>query len=230
MSLTAQNLSFEYTFRGGRSLALRRFTGEFDPGIPHVICGPSGSGKSTLSLLLAGLLTPSGGEVKLDGAHPSTHRSRIAYVFQFAENIFFEDSLREELEQWTRASSSVDASAFSTMGLNFAGLADMHPFHLSQGTSRLAAIALQIARDPLLLILDEPTIGLDEEHERRVLEALRSWIAQEKYLIVVTHDLGVIGALGGKAWVLGGGTLAWNGRTGDLLADEALLKSYGLEA
>jgi energy-coupling factor transporter ATP-binding protein EcfA2 len=229
MSLIAENLSFTYSFRGGECTAVREISAEFAPGIPHLICGPSGSGKSTLSLLLAGLLTPSGGEVKLNGEDLAAQRSRIAFVFQFAETIFFEDSVREELKQWMGSNADHDPSVFGQLGIDYSGIADTHPFHLSQGMSRLTAIALQVARSPQLLLLDEPTIGLDPDHERCVIELLRNWISPQRILIVVTHDLDVMRKLGGQAWVLKGGELVWSGETAILIQNHELLKSYGLE-
>lgn len=228
MSLRAENIRFTWKFRGGQSVALVSLSAEFSEGNVHLICGPSGSGKSTLGYLLAGLMPPDAGRVLFQDADIQSRRTQAAYVFQFPENIFFEDSLQEELKQLSAASASPDLSYFDRLGVPFPEIANRHPFHLSAGYARLAATAMQLARDPLLLILDEPTIGLDWNFHRRMVDVLKSWISPQRLLMVITHDLEVMRALGGEAWALNRGSLAWNGATEDLLTHADLLETYGL--
>lgn len=230
MILRSENIGYTWKSRGVEFRALNSFTGEFSSATPHVICGPSGSGKSTLGFLLAGLMPPDTGNVLLDGDDVSSRRENIAYVFQFAENIFFEDSIRDELNALSRGNGSLDLSYFEKLGIDFASVENKAPFHLSAGYGRLVATAMQLARNPQVLILDEPTIGLDDDFEQRMIEILKQWSSPDHLLIVITHDLNVMRELGGQSWVLNHGQLAWHGVTGDLLSNESLLKEQALLA
>jgi energy-coupling factor transport system ATP-binding protein len=230
VTLRADNVSYTWRFRGGVRRAVNMVSAEFAPGMAHVICGPSGSGKSSLSYLLAGMLPPDEGRVLMDDQTVSERRGEIAYVFQFPESIYFEDSVRQELERWTRNGAALKADYFARLGIPFEAIAEKHPYHLSAGYGRLAAIALQLAREPKLLVLDEPTIGLDWEYHQRMVTLLREWVNPERMLVVVTHDLDLMRGLEGRAWVMAGGELAWSGATAELLARQELLLAYGLEA
>jgi energy-coupling factor transport system ATP-binding protein len=229
VSLHADNVSYTWRFRGGTRSAVRNVSAEFTAGTAHAICGPSGSGKSTLSYLLAGMLPPERGAVRWDGRAASERRGEIAYVFQFPESIYFEDSVRAELEHWAGNGAALKAEIFDTLGIPFAAIAEQHPYHLSAGYGRLVAIALQLAREPKLLVLDEPTIGLDWEYHARMVTLLRDWVNAERTLVVVTHDLDLMRGLGGRTWVMAGGELAWQGETTALLARQDWMIAYGLE-
>jgi len=228
MSLSAEDISYTWSFRGGESTAIRSFSGQFAAGVPHLICGPSGSGKSTLGYLLSGLLSTESGRVTFNGEEATHQREEIALVFQFPEDIFFEDTLEEELKQLSSPQRTLDMSCFDALGIPFETIAQRHPFHLSAGYGRLVATAMQLARNPRLLILDEPTIGLDWIFQRRMLDVLRNWITPQRTLVIITHDLDVLRELDGEAWVLNQGMLAWNGATSDLLASRELLEAYAL--
>ncbi|HEY3296283.1 MAG TPA: ABC transporter ATP-binding protein [bacterium] len=228
MSLLVENVSYTWTFRGGRKTALESIQADFAAGVPHLLCGPSGSGKSTLGYLLSGLMTADVGRILLDGEDMLHCRTRAAHVFQSAETIFFEDTLAAELEQLSNGHGALDMTWFERFGLSVEDFAPKHPFHLSAGYGRLWATAMQLARNPQVLVLDEPTIGLDWSFQRRMLDAVKSWINPERTLIVITHDLDVMRELGGHAWVLEEGRLAWNGGTTHLLADHTLLEAYAL--
>ncbi len=181
MNLRADNVSYTWRYRGGVRSAVNGVSAEFAPGTAHVICGPSGSGKSSLSYLLAGMLPPEQGTVLLNGHAVSEQRGEIAYVFQFPESIYFEDSVRAELEHWTGNDATLKTDYFAQLGIPFAAIAAKHPYHLSAGYGRLAAIALQLAREPKLLVLDEPTIGLDWDYHRRMVTLLRRWVNSEAH-------------------------------------------------
>ncbi len=229
MSLRVDHVSFSWRYRGGVRSAVKDVSAVFEAGTAHVICGPSGSGKSSLSYLLAGMLPPERGMVLLNGQAVGEQQGEIAYVFQFPESIYFEDSVQAELEHWTGNGAALKADYFAQLGIPFAAIAQKHPYHLSAGYGRLVAIALQLAREPKLLVLDEPTIGLDWDYNRRMVTLLREWVNPERILVVVTHDLDLMRGLGGRAWVMAGGELAWSGETADLLAQPELLSAYGLE-
>lgn len=227
--LKVENVSYAWSFRGGKAEALLSVSAEFRSGVPHVICGASGSGKTTLALLLSGLITDNLGKIRLDQQAIADCRKQIAYIFQFPESIFFEDSVEAELRQITGDDSTGTAEEyFQQLGIRFEDIAQKHPFHLSEGYSRLVATVLQMSRDPLVLIADEPTIGLDWEHHAQMTKLLKGWITPERILLIISHDLDLMQELGGYSWVLAKGELAWSGETHALLADPALLEQYSL--
>jgi len=228
MRLRADNLYYEWPQRDGNVQAVAGFTAVFDSGMPQILCGPSGSGKSTAGLLLAGLIEPVSGSVRLNDDTPSVFSSRAAFVFQFPENIFFEDSVVEELNKIAGANRAGVVRYLTSLGISFENIASLHPFHLSAGYGRMVAIALQMAREPSLLILDEPTIGLDWRFHNRMCKVLKEWSNDARILIVITHDLDLMRALDGNACVLAGGRQSWKGPTQALLNDKQLLDQYGL--
>jgi energy-coupling factor transport system ATP-binding protein len=227
MVLAARNLEFAWRGRDTEVKAVSGFAAEFPSGVPHFICGPSGSGKTTLGYLLSGLAVPDSGSVSLTGATPG-ERGRIAYVFQFAEDIFFEDTVAGELKQIASGGEERAHEVFARLGIELSEILAQAPQRLSAGFARLVAVGLQMVRGPQVLILDEPTIGLDWRFHARMIAALRDWISPSRILIVITHDLDLMRELGGHAWVVSGGQLAWSGETKLLLADTFLLEKFAL--
>lgn len=227
MRLIARNVGFTWD-TAAAGAALSSFSGEFSAGIPQFICGPTGSGKTTLSLLLSGLLKPQTGEI-IKAAHAAAQPGCTAYVFQFPERIFFADTVAQELDQIAGSDGAQRARlSLNALGIDFDGIAGLHPFHLSGGYGRIVALVMQMAREPDILIVDEPTIALDWQFHARVTALLRDWLSPARILVAVTHDLDFMRALPGQAWVLAAGGLAWTGATADLLNRDDLLQSYGL--
>jgi energy-coupling factor transporter ATP-binding protein EcfA2 len=227
MVLAARHLDFAWHGNEGEVKAVSGFSAEFPGGIPHFICGPSGSGKTTLGYLLSGLTTPDSGNVSLQ-ADAAGERSSVAYVFQFAEDLFFEDTVAAELKQIAGGKEARAREVFEQLGISLSEILASQPHRLSAGYARLVAVALQMARDPQVLILDEPTIGLDWRFHRSMTAALRDWLSPSRILIVITHDLDLMRDLGGQAWVISGGRLAWSGEVAALLTDTSLLEQFAL--
>jgi energy-coupling factor transport system ATP-binding protein len=227
MVLAARNLDYTWRNRDGETRAIRDFSAEFHSGIPHFVCGPSGSGKTTLGFLLSGLMAPDSGTVLLSGTS-AEQRYSTAYVFQFAEDIFFEDTVAGELRQIAHGTEERAHELFARLGIRLSAILEQPPHRLSAGFARLVAVGLQMARWPQVLILDEPTIGLDWRFHRRITTCLRDWASRERILIVITHDLDLMRELNGRAWVVSDGRLVWNGDTASLLPDAALLERFAL--
>jgi energy-coupling factor transport system ATP-binding protein len=227
MLLAARNLKFAYHTREGAVKALNGFSAEFPGGVPHFVCGPSGSGKTTLGYMLSGLFEPSSGDVMLTGVSDANKRD-FAYVFQFAEDLFFEDTVADELRQITNGGNEKVQLVSARLGIGLSDIMMQHPHRLSAGYARLTAVALQMVRDPRVLILDEPTIGLDWRFHRRMTDALKNWVSPARILLVITHDLDLMRELEGQAWVMSEGSLAWSGEVKALLADESLLERFAL--
>jgi energy-coupling factor transport system ATP-binding protein len=181
---------------------------ELPPQQLGLIIGPSGSGKSTLLEILAGLASgTSGGVYWRDRVLNNELLQQLGgLVFQFPERHFCTNSILEELrlghpelgaERVERALSSV-------------GLADLplqtSPHALSGGQQRRLALAVQLIRQPHLLLLDEPTAGLDWSM-RQQLVALLAQLKQEWTLLIVTHDAGDLLAIADKCWQIDRGEL-----------------------
>ena len=229
--LRADNVGFVWKSLHHSHRALEHVTAEFQAGSPYFICGSSGAGKSTLGLALCGLIQPSEGQVLLDGCELSTQRERVGCVFQFPETLFFADTVREELAEVSgKANAGANRMPFETLGIELNDILDRHPHLLSEGYARLTAIALQLARNPDLLIFDEPTIGLDWKHQERVITALNTWSSARRITIIITHDLDLLEALGGSTLLMDKGTVGWSGETNLLLRSPDLLRQYSLLA
>lgn len=199
-ALATENLSRVYPSGEGEILALSPFTHTFAPGLTAVV-GPSGSGKSTLLNLLAGFDTPSGGRVRVGDtdlhALSETGRAdfRLAnygFVFQnhnlvsilsAQENVEFPLLLAgvPPRERRDRARTLLD-------DVGLLARAGHLPHQLSGGEAQRVAIARALARDPAVLLADEPTGNLDTRTGQKVLELLTGPARQGRTVVLITHD------------------------------------------
>lgn len=164
------------------------------PGERVALVGRNGSGKSTLLRLMAGLLRPMTGSIKLGGSDPSALKpSRLAaaagYVFQDPELGFLADTVGEEIELGLDADSANRSTGLmERLGLPLGRFRDRSPYRLSGGEQRRLSIATALARRPALLLLDEPTFGQD----RHGWEAMAAIIGEEvdagTAVVAATHD------------------------------------------
>lgn len=169
----------------------------------RVACvGPSGSGKSTFLALLAGILLPSRGRIRIDGEDwselPERHRrnrrlERVGFVFQEFE-LLEHLSVRENilLPSWLAKSQDASVCVLDelTNAAGIGGLLERAPSHLSQGERQRTAVCRALAQRPALLLADEPTGNLDDETGRAIRDLLfADSRANSTTLIVVTHDL-----------------------------------------
>jgi energy-coupling factor transporter ATP-binding protein EcfA2/energy-coupling factor transporter transmembrane protein EcfT len=159
---------------------LQDLTFEIRSGTTTVVLGPSGSGKSTLLRVALGLDEAAGGRV----TRPAP--ARIAYVPQEPEHAFVASSVREEMtvSPWADG-RTVDALLERA---DLTALAGAHPMTLSGGEKRRLSIVSALAQHPALLVLDEPTVGLDEHRRTAVLDLLRTARAQGCAVLIATHD------------------------------------------
>jgi len=177
-------------------------------GEPVLVAGRSGSGKSTLLELISGLAEPSGGTILWQG-QPVTARQRrwlSGLVFQFPERHFLGLSVGQELKLGQRRLGSERLEAvLGQVGLQGVSL-QQAPERLSGGQQRRLALAVQLLRDPKLLLLDEPTAGLDWSVRHEVLQLIAQ-LGRQRALLVVTHEPEVFQSVVGQAWRLSDGSL-----------------------
>jgi energy-coupling factor transport system ATP-binding protein len=159
------------------------------PGAPTLVAGRSGSGKTTLLEVICGLADPEGGTIRWNGTPLNARQRRwlCGLVFQFPERHFLGLTVGQDLRLGQRHLSSATLQAV----LARVGLADLPltavPEQLSGGQQRRLALAAQLLRDAKVLLLDEPTAGLDWTMRDGVLDLLLT-LSQDRALLVVTHE------------------------------------------
>jgi cobalt/nickel transport system ATP-binding protein len=207
-----------------------------EPGESVAIVGGNGAGKSTLLLHLNGLLLPGSGEVRIAGV-PVTRatlaqvRRLVGFVFQDADDQLFMPTVRDDVAfgpanlglPAAEVELRVDA-ALEAVGAE--QLAARAPYRLSGGEKRAVAIAGVLAMTPAIVVLDEPSSGLDPAGRRRLIELLRA-AAQTR--VVATHDLDLVLDVCERTLVLQGGTLMADGPSRKLLGDPELMAQANLE-
>lgn len=227
MLIEVDNLSHIYA--AGTPLQRQALTDvslEISPGERVGVVGQTGSGKSTLVQHLAGLLEPTRGRVLLDGtpAHRRTaaaraQRRRVGIAFQYPEEQIFEQSVFREVAFGPRnfGVEGQELSARVSWALQLVGLdpdilLERSPFTLSGGEMRRVALAGVLAMQPDVLILDEPTVGLDPRGRARLLDRIEAWREDMRHtLIVVSHDLAALAQLVDRAIVLHNGKVSADG-------------------
>jgi energy-coupling factor transport system ATP-binding protein len=223
--------------------ALRGVTAEVLAGGVVALVGPSGSGKSTLAQHFNALLKPDRGQVLLDGEDiwaqprdPTSVRRRVGLVFQFPELQLFDETVAGDIAfgpaNLGRSDEEIDRlvrGAMELVDLPHAEFAQRSPLSLSGGQRRRAAIAGVLAMDPEVVILDEPTAGLDPRARGALVDILRHLHQRGTSLILITHDMDLVAELAGHTIVLRSGTVAISGSTREVLADPAFAAVSGLE-
>jgi energy-coupling factor transport system ATP-binding protein len=222
--------------------ALRGVSLEIAPGERVGIVGRTGSGKSTLVQHMAGLLRPTSGRVLLDGvaAHArssATQRRKLSLAFQYPEHQIFESTVSREVAFGPRnlglGKDEIAARvgwALEMVGLDVEVMGVRVPFTLSGGEMRRVALASALAMRSEVLILDEPTAGLDPQGRRELLGRVVRW--QEEIgltLIIVSHDLGELGRVVERVVLLNDGQVAADGPVRQVLSDGDLLRAAGLD-
>jgi ABC-type sugar transport system ATPase subunit len=199
------------TYRGFQPhVALRNVSLHIDPGITFAIVGPSGAGKSTLLRVIAGLLRPERGEVRLGGVSlegRDARDRRIALVFQY-DALFPTMSVRNNLRFALRNGSHVSQVADIAEALHVRSHLDRRPSDLSGGERQRVALARALLSDPLALLLDEPLAHLDPVLRAGVRDGLRDLRASfEGPILYVTHDHAEAMAISDRLGVLIDGRL-----------------------
>lgn len=189
-----KNISFHYEKKGDYildELELSVGHGEF-----YALLGGNGSGKSTLLKLMAGLLKPDNGSVFFDEKPLKKYKQvdiakKIGYLPQNPKLFFMQDTVEKELkmvlEQWDASKASDAQQLFDQLGI--AQLMSSHPYDLSGGELQKAALACILVRKPEVLLLDEPTKGLDPISKKNLANILLSLQATGMTIVMSTHDV-----------------------------------------
>jgi len=232
-TITVDDLSFAYP-DGTRALDGVSFAAGHGETI--AVVGANGAGKSTLLLHLNGLLTPEHGSVDIGGV-PVTKatlpdiRRTVGMVFQDPDDQLFMPTVAEDVGfgplNLGLAPEEVAARVHAALARVAAEhLAERPPYRLSGGEKRVVAIATVLAMEPKVLVMDEPSSGLDPRARRRLIDLLESF---EHTRLVATHDLDLAATLCERTIVLGRGRVLADRPTADVFRDDALLETGGLE-
>ncbi len=234
--LDVQDVDYIYPAREvealkGVSLQIRE--GEF-----VALIGQNGSGKTTLAKHLNGLLKPTRGEVLYRGRPlQEIRRTEIAhqvgYVFQNPDHQIFSNTVREEVS-FSLKMAGLDektirervAEALEVVGLS--GYEEEVPFTLTKGERQRVAVASVLAAQPEVIILDEPTTGLDYRHQRNMMEMLRALHRRGHTVIIITHSMWVTAEYAERVIVMKDGQILLDAPTRDAFAEERILAEASL--
>jgi energy-coupling factor transporter ATP-binding protein EcfA2 len=234
--ISVQNLKFVY--EGGVE-ALKGVNLGISAGEYVAIVGGNGSGKTTLAKNLSGLLRPTGGTVSVKGRPTSEMKvadlaRTIGYAFQNPDHQLFCSSVEEEVRfgptnlgyDEGEIRSKVER-AIKSMGLG--PISGRAPMTLRLGERRRVSIASVIAMDPEVLVLDEPTTGLDAEESRVLMEQLNEFNREGKTIILITHDMKLVAEHARRAVVMSSGRMLLDSDPSGAFSDLDLIRQSSLE-
>lgn len=244
MGIALENVSF--TYQEGTPLAstaLSDVSLTIEDGSYTALVGHTGSGKSTILQLLNGLLVPSQGSVRVfDTLITSTSknkdirqiRKQVGLVFQFAENQIFEETVLKDVAFGPQnfGVSEEDAEQIAREKLALVGIAeslfDRSPFELSGGQMRRVAIAGILAMEPAILVLDEPTAGLDPLGRKELMNLFKKLHQSGMTIVLVTHLMDDVAEYANQVYVMEKGRLVKGGKPSDVFQDVVFMEEVQL--
>lgn len=225
------------------SIALADVSFKAEDGQLVGIIGHTGSGKSTLVQHLNGLLKPksgqiivSGTDITADGVVMRDIRRKIGLVFQYPEYQLFEETVAKDVAfgpaNLGLSEEEIDVrvqEAIELVGLDYHAVKNISPFDLSGGQKRRVAIAGVIAMKPEVLILDEPTAGLNPKAHADILQMVQAIHDREGNIVfLVSHNMNDIARMSDQVLVMDHGKVALNGTPAEVFSQEGKLKAMGL--
>lgn len=237
IQLSTENLSF--TYHDGTQ-ALKNINIEIQKGEKVAIIGANGAGKSTLFSHFNGLTEPTSGCVKIEGNPISFEkeellkvRQKVGIVFQNPNDQLFAPTVKEDVAfgpmnlglNYDEVEKRVE-NALKMVGMESYG--NKTPHHLSGGQQKRVAIAGIIAMKPEIMILDEPTAGLDPDGVEKVLSIMNQLNKEGMTLIVSSHDIDMISEYADKIFILHNGEIIESGSKNKILSNRELLKKAHL--
>ncbi len=232
-ALLVQNL--DYAYPDGH-VALRQVSLTIERGEKVALVGPNGAGKSTLMLHLNGILTGQG-QIHVAGLplikpNLPVIRGKVGLVFQNPDDQLFSPTVFEDvafgpLHLGLREAEVRSRVTRALEQVGMAAYAERLSHHLSVGEKKRIAIATVLSMQPDLLVLDEPSAGLDPRARRSLINLLRELPLT---MLVSTHDMLMVYELFSRTVIMDEGRIVADGRTETLLQDDALLEAHGLES
>jgi energy-coupling factor transporter ATP-binding protein EcfA2 len=201
------------------------------PGEFVALMGRNGSGKTTLLKHMVGLLHPDRGRVELwgedvRGRDVEDIARRVGYVPQNPGSVLFADTLRDELD-FTRRSHGLATGDYEDLlrRLHLSEFADSYPRDLSGGERQRAAMAAILVADPDVILLDEPTRGLDYEQKQSLAQFLRAKQSEGKAIIMSTHDVELVAQCADRVVILGEGQIVVDGPMREVMSNSMVFSS-----
>lgn len=240
--IVTRQLTHVYQLGQQRHVALEDVSLEIARGSCAAIIGFNGSGKTTLIQHFNGLLLPTRGTIQVDDMDVSPRgdlrilRQKVGMLFQFPETQLFERTVYDDvafgprrMKLSRRAVRSRVVAALEAVGLPNHEYGARAPFELSGGQRRRIALAGVLAMSPVILILDEPTVGLDAEGRAEFYHYLRR-IQQEQgvTIVIVSHDMTEVAALADRIFVMYGGHLVMQGTPREIFVHSEQLLAWRL--
>ncbi|VRY65586.1 cobalt ABC transporter ATP-binding protein [Streptococcus pneumoniae] len=244
MGIALENVNF--TYQEGTPLAsaaLSDVSLTIEDGSYTALIGHTGSGKSTILQLLNGLLVPSQGSVRVfDTLITSTSknkdirqiRKQVGLVFQFAENQIFEETVLKDVAFGPQNFGVSEEDAVKTAREKLAlvgideSLFDRSPFELSGGQMRRVAIAGILAMEPAILVLDEPTAGLDPLGRKELMTLFKKLHQSGMTIVLVTHLMDDVAEYANQVYVMEKGCLVKGGKPSDVFQDVVFMEEVQL--
>ncbi|VQW24588.1 cobalt ABC transporter ATP-binding protein [Streptococcus pneumoniae] len=244
MGIALENVNF--TYQEGTPLAsaaLSDVSLTIEDGSYTALIGHTGSGKSTILQLLNGLLVPSQGSVRIfDTLITSTSknkdirqiRKQVGLVFQFAENQIFEETVLKDVAFGPQNFGVSEEDAVKTAREKLAlvgideSLFDRSPFELSGGQMRRVAIAGILAMEPAILVLDEPTAGLDPLGRKELMTLFKKLHQSGMTIVLVTHLMDDVAEYANQVYVMEKGRLVKGGKPSDVFQDVVFMEEVQL--
>jgi energy-coupling factor transport system ATP-binding protein len=235
-----------YIYRRGTPMeapALRGVSLAIRPGELVALIGPTGSGKSTLIQHFNGLLRPTAGTVRVAGhdlwaprADRRRARQQVGLVFQFPEYQLFEETVRRDVAYGpghlglgeATVAERVD-EALHLVGLDPVRFGERSPFTLSGGEMRRVALAGVLAMRPEVLVLDEPTAGLDPRGKEEIIARLETLHRQGLTIVIITHSMDEVARLADRVVVLAEGRVVMAGSPAEIYRRDEDLRRVGLD-
>ena len=232
-TIEVHNLSYRYP--DGHA-ALDGVTLRIEPGEKVGLVGPNGAGKSTLILHLNGIFRSSSGSVQVCDVEISDQtlgkvRAAVGLVFQDPDDQLFSPTVFEDvafgpLHMGLREAEVRRRVTAALAAVNMAGYQERVSHHLSTGEKKRIAIATVLSMDPEILVMDEPSAGLDPRARRGFIKLLQEL---PQTMLVATHDIRLVQEVFSRVLVMDHGRIVADGATDAILGDAALLARHGLE-
>lgn len=244
MPIEVKNLTHTYSAGSAfQATAIRDVSLTIEDGEFAAVIGHTGSGKSTLVQHLNGLLKPTEGQILIDGEDLNGEgvnrrliRQKIGLVFQYPEYQLFDETVAKDIGFGPRnqglTPEEIDLrvrEAMAAVHLDYDKYANRSPFELSGGQMRRVAIAGVLAMKPKVLIMDEPTAGLDPKGRDTILDMVKALHAQGGLtVIMVSHSMDDVARLATRLIVMSKGKLTADGTPRDIFRNAEMMESIGL--
>lgn len=246
MEIKVKNVSYAYNEGTPfQQVALDDINLDIEDGKIIGVIGKSGSGKTTFSQLLNGLIIPSVGEVIVDDfvikkgmnlGKINDLRRKVGLVFQFPEEQFFNPTVRDEvsfaLKYFRYSNERVHkqvSNALIMVGLD-ENFLDRNVFNLSGGEKRKVAIASILVFNPKVVVLDEPTVGLDYKSKKRMMTLIKKLKDRyNKTVIIVSHDIDMLNVIADDLIVINEGKIVMSGSKNEVFKNTSLFSNIGLK-